>query len=39
MEYVKSKDQVVDIFTKPLLKTTFEFLRGKLGVRPLHRKN
>lgn len=39
MEYVKSKDQLADIFTKPLPKATFEFLRGKLGVRPLHRKN
>lgn len=39
MEYVKSKDHIVVIFTKPLPKTTFEFLRGKLGVRPLHQKN
>lgn len=39
MEYVKSKDQLADIFTKPLPKATFEFLTSKLGVRPLHRKN
>jgi len=32
MEYVSTKDQIVDIFTKPLPKDTFEYLREKLGV-------
>eukprot|EP00253_Pinus_taeda_P026686 PITA_26686 len=31
-EYVPSKEQVVDIFTKPLPRETFEYLRQKLGV-------
>ena len=35
LEYVSTKDQIVDIFTKPLLKDTFEYLRGMLGVMPL----
>ena len=35
MEYVNSKEQIVDIFTKPLPKDAFEYLRGKLGVIPL----
>eukprot|EP00253_Pinus_taeda_P026048 PITA_26048 len=32
LEYVPSKEQVADIFTKPLPKQTFEYLRQKLGV-------
>eukprot|EP00253_Pinus_taeda_P012607 PITA_12607 len=32
LEYVPSKKQVADIFTKPLPKETFEYLRQKLGV-------
>jgi len=32
MEYVSTKDQIVDIFTKPLPMDTFEYLREKLGV-------
>eukprot|EP00253_Pinus_taeda_P021632 PITA_21632 len=32
LEYVLSKEQVVDIFTKPLPRETFEYLRHKLGV-------
>ena len=32
LEYVPSKEQVVDIFTKPLPRETFEYLRQKLGV-------
>ena len=32
LEYVPSKEQVADIFTKPLPKETFEYLREKLGV-------
>ena len=35
MEYINSKEQIVDIFTKPLPKDAFEYLRGKLGVMPL----
>lgn len=30
--YVASKNQVVDIFTKPLGKQQFQFLRSKLGI-------
>jgi len=32
LEYVSSKEQVADIFTKPLPRETFEYLRQKLGV-------
>ena len=32
LEYVPSKEQVVDILTKPLPRGTFEYLRQKLGV-------
>ena len=35
MEYVNSKEQIADIFTKPLPKDAYEYLRGKLGVIPL----
>ena len=35
MEYVHSKEQIADLFTKPLPKDAFEYLRGKLGVKPL----
>ena len=35
MEYVHTKDQIVDIFTKALPKDAHEYLRGKLGVIPL----
>ena len=35
LEYVNIKEQVVDIFTKPLAKDVFLYLRGKLGVIPL----
>ena len=34
LDYVSTKDQLEDIFTKPLPKDTFEYLRGKLGVIP-----
>eukprot|EP00253_Pinus_taeda_P030440 PITA_30440 len=32
LEYLPSKEQFVDIFTKPLPRETFEYLRQKLGV-------
>eukprot|EP00253_Pinus_taeda_P033541 PITA_33541 len=32
LEYVPSKEYVADIFTKPLPRETFEYLRQKLGV-------
>ena len=32
LEYVETKEQIVDIFTKPLPRETFEYLRQKLGV-------
>ena len=32
LEYVSTKDQIADIFTKPLPKDTFVYLRQKLGV-------
>eukprot|EP00253_Pinus_taeda_P031273 PITA_31273 len=32
LEYVPSKEQVVDILTKPLPRKTFEYLKQKLGV-------
>jgi len=35
MEYVNTKEQIVDIFTKALPKDAHEYLRGKLGVIPL----
>ena len=35
MEYVNTKEQTTDIFTKALPKDAYEYLRGKLGVIPL----
>ena len=35
MEYVNSKEQIADIFTKPLPKDAYEYLKGKLRVIPL----
>ena len=32
LEYVDTKEQIVDIFTKTLPKEAFEHLRQKLGV-------
>ena len=35
MKYINSKEKIADIFKKPLPKDSFEYLRGKLGVKPL----
>lgn len=35
LEYVNTKEKIIDIFTKDLPKDTHEYLRGKLGVIPL----
>ena len=35
LEYVHTKEQIADIFTKPLPKDAFLYLRGKLGAIPL----
>ena len=35
MEYVHTKEQIADIFTKALPKDTHEYLRGEIGVIPL----
>ncbi|GLJ08830.1 hypothetical protein SUGI_0096780 [Cryptomeria japonica] len=35
LEYVSTKEQIADIFTKPLPRDTFEYLRSQLGVLPL----
>jgi hypothetical protein len=32
VEYVGTKEQVVDIFTKPLAREAFEYLLQRLGV-------
>ena len=32
LEYIPTQEQVADIFTKPLCKDVFEYLRQKLGV-------
>lgn len=34
LEYVPSKEQVADIFTKTLPHDSFEYLRHKLGMLP-----
>ena len=39
MEYVNSKEKIVDIFTKLLPKDAHEYLRGKLGMIPLSKAN
>ena len=35
MEYVNTKEKITNIFTKPLPKDEFLYLRGKIGVIPL----
>ena len=37
LEYVDTKEQVADIFTKPLPKKAFENIRKKMGVIPLQK--
>ena len=34
LEYVPSKEQVLDIFTKPLPRDSFEYIKKKLGMIP-----
>ena len=34
LDYVSTKDQLADIFMKPLAKDNFEYLREKLGFIP-----
>ena len=36
LEYIDTKEQIADIFTKSLTKEAFEHLRHKLGVISLH---
>ena len=38
LEYIPTTEQVADIFTKPLPKDVFEYLRKKLGVTPFQKK-
>ena len=35
LEYINTKEKIVNIFTKELPMDTFEYLRGMLGVMPL----
>ena len=35
LEYIDTKEQIADIFTKPLPKEAFKHLRNKMGVIPL----
>ena len=37
LEYVDTKEQVANIFTKPLTKESFEHLKWKLGLIPLQK--
>ena len=32
LEYVDTKEQIIDIFTKPLSRDTFKYLRIRLGI-------
>jgi hypothetical protein len=36
VQYIPTTEQIADIFTKPLAKTPFEYLRHKLGVISSH---
>ena len=35
MKYINSKEKIANIFTKPLPKNAFDYLRAKLGVKLL----
>ena len=37
LEYIDTKEQIADIFTKPIPKDAFECLRQKMGVIPLQK--
>ena len=37
LEYTDTKEQIVDIFTKPLPKESFERLRKNMGIIPLQK--
>ena len=39
MEYIHIKEKIAYIFTKPLPKDAYEYLRGRLGVKPLNPSN
>lgn len=39
LEYIATKEKIVDIFTKPLLKDMFEYMRKKLQVRSISSQN
>ena len=39
LEYVNTKEKIVDIFTKSLPKNVFLYLRDKLGVIPLSKSS
>ena len=36
LEYIDTKEQIVDIFTKSLPRESFSYFRQKLGVIPHH---
>ena len=38
LQFVTIEDQVANVFTKPLLRTKFEYFRDNLGVVPLQRE-
>jgi hypothetical protein len=35
LEYVPTKEKIANMFTKPLPRDTFEYLRQKMGVIPI----
>ena len=37
LEYIASNEQIADIFTKPLLREQFEYLREKMAIVPFQR--
>jgi hypothetical protein len=38
LRYVATDEKVVDVLTKPLSRTKFEYFRDKLGIVPLQRE-